>query len=464
MRTSLLLRSIPCAAAVGAAFLVLRPFEAGAFSTLPHTLDLGQRDVRVLNNFQDPSANDNTAPHPNWPGYTGAPLAVWKAVSEWGSLLHGDGTGDPSQPGDLGSGGANFDVTWQGLAPDAGNLTGNVVSTAPLGGGVLADTSYGASGWRIRLNEDFVWDDGPGAPISGALDIQGVLAHEYGHALGLGHSSVSGATMFASASGSGVAARSIEADDKAGIQFLYGAIAPTKPRIDALAFAGSQLEITGANFAPSGNEVWFTMAGGNATGEPLRVTGLVSSNGGTRILVGPPAVSASGDVLVKVPGSGPAALSNAFPYDEGCSTPTTVYCTAKTNSLGCPPAIFVVGTPSASAGVGFSISAVHLLSHQPGILIYSTAGPAATPFQGGVLCLQAPVVRTPVQSSGGTLPPGSDCSGSFGLDFNAWIATGSDPSLVPGALVWAQYWSRDPGFPPPDNSSLTNAVAFAICD
>jgi hypothetical protein len=42
-------------------------------------------------------------------------MAIWKGVSEWGSELHGgNGLGDPTQT--VGSGGANFDVSWQGNA------------------------------------------------------------------------------------------------------------------------------------------------------------------------------------------------------------------------------------------------------------------------------------------------------------------------------------------------------------
>ena len=87
---------------------------ARAYDLLGSNLSVGQRDFRVYNNFTDPDANNNTTPDPMFPGYTGAPLAIWKACVEWGSELHGDGSGDPSQPDGLGSGGANFDPSFQG--------------------------------------------------------------------------------------------------------------------------------------------------------------------------------------------------------------------------------------------------------------------------------------------------------------------------------------------------------------
>jgi hypothetical protein len=62
-----------------------------------------------------------------------------------------------------------------------------------------------------------------------------------------------------------------------------------------------------------------------------------------------------------------------------------------------------------------------------------------------------------VHNSGGATP----CGGTYALDFNAWIASGADPALVPGATVCGQYWSRDPmdAF----GTSLTNAIQFSIC-
>src|SRR5262245_51428268 len=76
--------------------LLLVPIRpAPAFSKIGGSLDATQRDVRVFDNFLDPTANDNTRPASQFPGYTGCELAVWKAIVEWGSRLHGDGTGDP---------------------------------------------------------------------------------------------------------------------------------------------------------------------------------------------------------------------------------------------------------------------------------------------------------------------------------------------------------------------------------
>jgi hypothetical protein len=47
-------------------------------------------------------------------------------------------------------------------------------------------------------------------------------------------------------------------------------------------------------------------------------------------------------------------------------------------------------------------------------------------------------------------------------DFNAWIASGADPALISGVEVWAQFYSRDPGFAPPNNVNLTEALDFVI--
>ena len=138
-----------------------------------------------------------------------------------------------------------------------------------------------------------------------------------------------------------------------------------------------------------------------------------------------------------------------------------IYCTAKTNSLGCVSSISYAGVPMASFPSGFELRAANVLNQRLGMLLYSTHSSNGAPFQGGTLCIAQPVHRTPSQTSGGSLT-GTDCSGSLAFEFNAWIAAGLDPRLAAGRQVWAQFWSRDPGFAPPDNSNLTDAVTFEI--
>ncbi len=147
-----------------------------------------------------------------------------------------------------------------------------------------------------------------------------------------------------------------------------------------------------------------------------------------------------------------------------CAAPAPVrYCSTSVNSIGCMPAIIWFGVPSAtSATAFFRLEAVFTRNQQSGILIYSTTGPANVPFGLGTLCLAPNIVRTPVQNSGGSPLSVADCTGRFTYPFNFHIASGIDPALVAGATVWAQYWSRDPGFAPPNNTSLTDAVRFVI--
>jgi hypothetical protein len=147
---------------------------------------------------------------------------------------------------------------------------------------------------------------------------------------------------------------------------------------------------------------------------------------------------------------------------------TAIYCTAKPNSLGCTPSIAITGTPSAVATSGCVISARRVLNDKSGMLLYGLDGRAALPFQNGTLCLQPGVLRTQHVSSGGAHPPTKDCSGVFALDFNAFRAglAGGNPApelSVPGTVVNAQWWGRDPGFPAPNGTTLSDAVEFTMC-
>jgi hypothetical protein len=143
-----------------------------------------------------------------------------------------------------------------------------------------------------------------------------------------------------------------------------------------------------------------------------------------------------------------------------------VYCTAKVNSLGCTPQIAGNGVASASANSGMAISASNIMNNKSGLLLYGVSGRANSPFGGGSLCVAAQVTRTPGVFSGGS-GSGSDCSGVFAMDFNAFArgVLGGTPLAalsVPGTKVDAQWWGRDPGFSAPNNVALSAGLEFSV--
>jgi hypothetical protein len=139
------------------------------------------------------------------------------------------------------------------------------------------------------------------------------------------------------------------------------------------------------------------------------------------------------------------------------SVPTTsTYCTAKVNSLGCSPAIAGLGVPSTSAPSGFIVSCSQVLPNRSGQMFYGR-GQNSAPFQGGFICVQSPLRRTPLQVASN----GTGCGGTYAFDFNVWMASGVDPSLVAGSNVFACWWMRDPGAS--FNTGVSNAMTFTIC-
>lgn len=472
MNAKAMLRCVPAALAASALLVVVAPTDLRAYGLLGFNLGQSYRDVRVFNNFGDATANDNTQGDASWPGQTGAPLAIWKACSEWCSEKHDlSGAGDPHQPGGLGSGGANFDISWQGLATSIGaagdrvhsELVGNnpgvyAFTEGPLGG--PWDT-----GWRIRYYSAWAWDDGPDATLSsGTVDLQGVACHEYGHALGLAHTGFSNATMYAFVIGDGVGARSIESDDIAGVQAIYGVLdTAIKPHLASVALNGTTVTVTGSNFAAANNELWFTRAGPNATGTPLKVTGLASN--GTLLTASLPAGAGPGDIQVRKGGAGGhKGLSNALAFDPQACAGVVSYCTAGLSSNLCLPTMTSSGTPSASASSGFTLSCLNLEGNKNALLFHGVSGRAALPWGTGgssYLCVQPPTQRTLSANTGGS---SGGCGGSYALDWLAWMVANPGALGTPlqvGATFDAQVWYRDP--PAVKTTNLSNAIEFSVC-
>jgi hypothetical protein len=314
-------------AALGAAALFALPSVGTAFTTIGGSLGIStsgngyQRDFRVFDNSTDATAHDNNAAESNHPGALGAVLAVWKGAESWNSSTT--------------AAGRNFDFDFQGEAASVGGVNDNTVSwgsPSGCGGGVIAFMDPGSSpgisnGWQIRMCEGISWQDGPGTSFGGQ-DIQGIVSHEIGHALGLGHSNVGGcggsctddATMCAFACGNSTNARSIASDDQSGLQSLYGSLPSNKPVITSLAGSfnpGQTLIINGSNF-PSTVHVKFTAGTSTNTGA---IPGLVMNvpASPTQVSVTIPGNAQDGNVLVWA--ASISRLSNPFPIDVGAAPP-----------------------------------------------------------------------------------------------------------------------------------------------
>jgi hypothetical protein len=104
--------------------------------------------------------------------------------------------------------------------------------TGACSGNCLAATFTGYYSGSIIYDADIVtntshsWtsqgEDPGGSGCSGEFYVEGVMVHEAGHGLGLGHTNVSGATMYPSVSSCKNNPATTENDDEAGINDLYG--------------------------------------------------------------------------------------------------------------------------------------------------------------------------------------------------------------------------------------------------
>jgi hypothetical protein len=101
-------------------------------------------------------------------------------------------------------------------------------------GSALATTYSWFSGSRMIDADIVFWDAGfqfvtGTSGCSNAFFIEDIATHEFGHALGLGHSAVASATMYPSISTCSQQSRTLDADDIAGVLSLYPATTPPTP-------------------------------------------------------------------------------------------------------------------------------------------------------------------------------------------------------------------------------------------
>jgi Matrixin/Bacterial Ig domain len=129
-------------------------------------------------------------------------------------------------------------------------------------GGTIASTYWWADASNHLIDADIVFYDGGfqfftgSSGCSAGLYIEDIAAHEFGHALGLGHSSDPTATMYPSASWCSTDLRTLASDDLAGVEALYpasGAPQNTAPSLTISAPANNTSVTQGTTVAFSGS-------------------------------------------------------------------------------------------------------------------------------------------------------------------------------------------------------------------
>ncbi len=135
-----------------------------------------------------------------------------------------------------GSSGADFSYSYSGTTAATTGACGgpgadldglNTVGWAPLPGGALAVTCSWFEGstsieFDMEIDPDWEWTT---SDTNVVFDLQSTATHEFGHGLGLGHTSDTTAVMFATYK-SGTLKRDLQCDDILGEIAIYGGTVP----------------------------------------------------------------------------------------------------------------------------------------------------------------------------------------------------------------------------------------------
>lgn len=145
-------------------------------------------------------------------------------------------------------------------------------------------------------------------------------------------------------------------------------------------------------------------------------------------------------------------------WDEGCGS-TASYCAVSTTSIpGCAAQLIASGVPDVDKPAAFRLSTGFVPGGNLGICLVGANGAASTPFGtlGGQLCVKGPFFRSAPKSGGGT---SGQCNGDYA--FTLQDLMNASPIVVPGAVLNAQVWARDPANA--DGFLLSNGLEVAVC-
>ncbi len=219
--------------------------------------------------FKTLNANNPTV---SWEQQIEQAAALWENVDNVNLVLVSDG-GEP-----VGTSGDQQDD------PRFGDIR---IGAVPLASGTLAETfvppaaNGGTDAGDIILNSNINWQ------INSNYDLMTVVAHEFGHALGLGESTTSSAVMYGTYNG---IKQALATDDISGIQSIYGTrqfdqFNAGSQRDNTYATAtninswitNAQIAIPGLDITTAGDSEWFYLSVPASTTGKMTVT-VQSSN------------------------------------------------------------------------------------------------------------------------------------------------------------------------------------------
>src|SRR5688500_39297 len=140
---------------------------------------------------------------------SGGVNATVNAVKAWG-MVNSSSTG---QQAVRGSAPATI------MLNSNGRICNGSCLAATLTGYYSGNTIYDADVYTNTKYKFYSSREGDGC--SSEFDIDGIMVHEVGHVIGIGHSNVTGATMYPSVSACNSGNRTLEADDIAAKNDLY---------------------------------------------------------------------------------------------------------------------------------------------------------------------------------------------------------------------------------------------------
>jgi hypothetical protein len=214
-----------------------------------------------------------TYPTATWQQQFEQAAALWEGAANVNLALVSDGGEPVGSPGD------------QQDDPRFGDIR---IGAIPLGSGVLAETFLpppadgGTDAGDIIFNSSMNWQ------VNSTYDIMTVAAHEFGHALGLGGSTVSTGVMYGTYNG---IKQTLTTDDINGIDSIYGApqydrfnsgglhnsTFLTATNVNSYITSNAQISLGSLDITTSNQSEWFTANVPSTTTGTMTVT-VQSSN------------------------------------------------------------------------------------------------------------------------------------------------------------------------------------------